>query len=85
MAIRKLGHLALGLSWLAAASSAEGEPPGRRFVAPQGCGMAHCDRSLSDAVQLPPPRGAAFVRWRDANAGGSGYGLGCSSNGTVAV
>jgi len=75
----------LGLIAFSETSSAAAEPVEKRFVAPQGCGMAHCDRDLSDAVRLPPPRGSAVARWHDLEAGGSQYGLGCSSNGSVAV
>jgi len=77
--------VALGLSACGGALGADAEPLAKRFVAPQGCGMAHCDRDLSDAVRLPAPLGVAVARWRDPSPGGSRYGLGCSSNGTVAV
>lgn len=54
--------------------------------APTGCAMAHCDPSMSDVVRLWPPRDPAVtVVARDTAAAGSGKGLGCSSNGTVAV
>jgi hypothetical protein len=75
----------LGLTVCTGTSSAEAQSFEKRFVAPQGCGMAHCDRDLSGAVRLPPPRGLAFAQWHDPDAGGSQYGLGCSSNGTVAI
>ncbi len=56
-----------------------------------GCPMAHCDRRMSDTVGLPPPALGATVIWRDlleiapGRFLGSGKGLGCASNGTVAA
>lgn len=51
-----------------------------------GCPMAHCDPRMSDNVRLVPPRDpAASIIAHDPIPGGSGKGLGCSSNGTIAV
>lgn len=50
-------------------------------VAPVGCSQAHCDAALSDQVGLPAPGEGATILHRDAEAPGSNYALGCSSNG----
>ena len=51
-----------------------------------GCWMAHCGPPLHDQARLPaPPRGWAHVLFRDTEAAGSSFGLGCSANGEIAV
>lgn len=51
-----------------------------------GCAMAHCDPQMSDNSLLLAPRSpAARVYAHDTLPTGSGRGLGCSSNGFIAV
>jgi hypothetical protein len=52
------------------------------IVAPAGCAMAHCCQGMSDNVYLPPPISASRA-FRDTSVAGSG--LGCVSNGEMAV
>ncbi len=67
------------------------EEPG--FVpAPLGCSMAHCDGRMSDQIGLLPPLPptpdvtvAERLWWDSAALAGSGYGLGCVSNGEAAA
>ena len=51
--------------------------------------IADCERRRSelqaDWVEMGVPTGAVAMRWRDTTAAGSTYGLGCSSNGSVAA
>jgi hypothetical protein len=59
-------------------------------VAPSGCGMAHCDARMSDLVRAIPPAGAPVVQSHDTVPTGTNNpqgdaGLGCSSNGRMAV
>jgi hypothetical protein len=49
-----------------------------------GCSMAHCDPGMSDNVQMAAPATARWA-WSDATAASDQQGLGCSSNGTIAV
>ncbi len=56
--------------------------------APLGCAMAHCDGRMSDQVGLDPPVPptpdqivAERLWWDEVAMAGSGYGLGCVSNG----
>lgn len=77
-------RLVLGL--LAAGGELLAPVPATFQPAPAGCAMAHCDGRMSDLVRLAPPRSAnVAVRFHDAAPAGSGLGLGCSSNGRVAV
>lgn len=46
--------------------------------------MAHCDPKMSDLVQMPSPTGRVRSRWHTP-VNGAGNGLGCASNGNVAV
>lgn len=58
---------------------------------PLGCFMAHCDARLSDWAGLPVPPAGSGIIWHDPvvnEAGepiGSGRGLGCVANGSIAV
>jgi len=55
-------------------------------VAEQGCSMAHCDVSMSDNAKMRAPTGwDTQILWHDSIPAGSNQGLGCSSNGTLAV
>ena len=60
--------------------------------APVGCAMAHCDPQMSDNVLLDAPTPPspdqidASMLWYDAaSLAGSGYGVGCVSNGEAAA
>jgi hypothetical protein len=56
------------------------------IAASRGCSMAHCDPFLSDNTHLTIPAATSAVAlWHDPLLVGSLSGLGCSSNGTVAV
>jgi outer membrane protein assembly factor BamB len=55
------------------------------YLAIGGCAMAHCDQTMSDQTGLTVPTGAVTSLWHDTSVQGSVYGLGCSSNATVAV
>ena len=55
-------------------------------TAAQGCSMAHCDVWMSDNPNMSVPTGGdTRILWHDSIPEGSSKGLGCSSNGTLAV
>lgn len=62
-----------------------------RMLPPMGCFMAHCDARSSDWAGLPVPPLGSNIIWHDPvvnEAGesiGSGRGLGCVANGSIAV
>jgi hypothetical protein len=56
------------------------------IVASTGCAMAHCDQALSDNANfLPTLSGQVVEALSDRDVSGSGLGIGCSSNGDIAV
>jgi PQQ-like domain len=52
--------------------------------AAEGCPMAHCDPAMSDRVEMRAPSSIGSS-WFDAGAASAAQGLGCSSNGKLAV
>ena len=55
-------------------------------IAEQGCSMAHCDVWMSDNPNMSVPiNWDTQILWHDSIPEGSNNGLGCSSNGTLAV
>ena len=55
-------------------------------IAEQGCSMAHCDVWMSDNPNMSVPTDQdTRILWHDTIPEGSNKGLGCSSNGTLAV
>jgi PQQ-like domain len=52
--------------------------------APRGCAMAHCQPTMADLVRMRAP-GSVGSTWHDPGAATFSQGLGCSSNGRVAV
>ncbi len=63
---------------------ARGGASGRVVPAAQGCAMAHCDAAMSDQIRMRAPSSAAPAWW-DLSAASKDTGLGCSSNGAIAV
>ncbi|MCH9682502.1 MAG: PQQ-binding-like beta-propeller repeat protein [Deltaproteobacteria bacterium] len=57
------------------------DEPARFVPAPQGCSMAHCDPQMSDQSLMPAPSPDSAVVWKDTEAAGSNFALGCVSNG----
>jgi hypothetical protein len=54
------------------------------FPASSGCPMAHCAPTMSDRVRRPAPT-RVRSSWLDSSAASGQQGLGCSSNGKIAV
>jgi hypothetical protein len=78
-------RLVCAVAALLASLGAQAEARTGTFVpARAGCAMAHCQPSMADRVRMEAP---AIVRssWFDAGAASSAQGLGCASNGSVAV
>lgn len=46
-----------------------------------GCSMAHCDPQMSDQAMMPAPSPDSAIVWKDTEAAGSNFALGCVSNG----
>lgn len=71
--------------------AASGETEGQIQAPPLGCYMAHCDSRMSDWTGMIPPQPGADIIWHDPVTNGSGdpigsgRGLGCVANGTIAV
>lgn len=61
-----------------------GGPRGGFMPAARGCPMAHCDPAMSDRVRMPVPA-VVTPGWSDPSAASPDTGLGCSSNGVIAV
>lgn len=57
------------------------EPPAPFVPSPAGCSMAHCDPQMSDQALMLAPSTDSAVVWRDTEAAGSNFALGCVSNG----
>ena len=47
--------------------------------------MAHCDPQMSDNANILPPRNTVIKKWNLFNGRGASAGLGCSSNGKIAI
>lgn len=57
------------------------EPPAPFVPSAAGCSMAHCDPQMSDQSLMPAPSADSAIVWRDTEAAGSNFALGCVSNG----
>lgn len=83
-------HVALAAE-SSAVQTSRPELLGESLLPPLGCFMAHCDSRLSDWAGLPVPPSGSGIIWHDPvvnEAGepvGSGRGLGCVANGSIAV
>lgn len=75
-------------AWVALSSFSSGAALAQ-VLPEEGCPKAHCDQGNVDLAHLDPPGATADVVWQFANLvgeqTGSDVGLGCSSNGAVAV